>query len=377
MSFYNTGSSFSLNIGKQYHIYKLICNANSRTDGIVLPNLPSNSITSVYINTPKNIEDNSDNHLAQHTLLNSLNTFNFLEISSGANLNYIRICAYNGGTFESTGNKLYQNGILLNDIGNVGVINSVVCSVDGTNYVCIENTGSNVLVNNNKFTIGTSLIETRMTVDGTTFSVLDYTGKLYIYNTNRLTHQTYSENLSMRTTCIFDTGSYLFYENGKIVGITHGTTLVSAELFPTNMPRNILWDSSCCSKDGRFSSTVGFTQSGSLYNATIYSTTDGWNTYTQSNSISSLNGSGTSIFMSNDGGKQWANVNFNLYYYDNSSWNMLTPTLSTNKSINVLFGTCSPSGNIVYIINNEGTNSNPIYTTYISTDGGNNFTTLF
>jgi len=235
MSYYTTGSSFSLKTGT--HLPRVIYNNNgitsSRTSGVIAPSDPQingPASTSVFmeasidsngtLNTERLAEEFTDKiepHLSSvgsistpHlSTVGSISTPNlltsmlFLGLQATSLPNFIRVAAYNGGYIASDASSFYINSsdpsgsvsLFYDSLKRVNgpLINSIDCSSNGTKIVGINNVNKELYlsIDSGKTFITQSketgrYIQVRMTSDGNYFTLLDTDGKIHFYNINNI-----------------------------------------------------------------------------------------------------------------------------------------------------------------------------------------------
>ena len=226
MSYYTTGSSFSLKTGT--HLPRVIYNNNgitsSRTSGVIAPTDPQTNgpaSTSVFmeasidsngtLNAERLAEEFADKIEPHLSSVGSISTPHlstsmlFLGLQAMSLPNFIRVAAYNGGYIASDASSFYINSsgpsgsVKVFDesafIGSTGsnspLINSIDCSSNGTKIVGINYITKSLYLSTDSGktfktqSIGTgNYIQVRMTSDGNYFTVLDTDGKIYFYNIN-------------------------------------------------------------------------------------------------------------------------------------------------------------------------------------------------
>jgi hypothetical protein len=373
MSYYTTGSSFSLKTGT--HFPRIIYNNNgitsSRTSGVIAPSDPQTNgpaSTSVFMEASINsngtlnaerlaeeFADKIEPHLSSVGSIstphlstvgsistavsistpNLLTSMLFLGLQATPLPNIRRVAAFNGGYITS------------DVFSNPSIINSIDCSVNGQYIVGISSITNSLYIStdrgktfkNQYIGIG-NYIQVRMTVDTTDeknyFTVLDTDGKIYFYyiNNNVITFSirdwaSYSSNPvknELRCLSISSDGSkqFVFDQSSVIWTLTVNTSNIGPTTDPvTNVKQSIVtayllpvvWDSCACSSDGNTQIAVGFVQNGDCY---VFSTNSMWGSYYHSKinrraTTKNIN-YGTTSFISSDGSKQWCIIDGQLYY---------------------------------------------------------------
>ena len=426
MSYYTTGTSFSLKTGT--HLPRVIYNNNGitsgRTSGVIAPTDPQTNgpaSTSVFmeasidsngrLNAEQLAEEFADKIEPHLSSVGSISTPHlstsmlFLGLQAMSLPNFIRVAAYNGGYIASDASSFYMNssgpsGSVKVSDSNSPLINSIDCSNDGKYIVGISTLTKSLYISTDSGktfktqSIGTgSYIKVRMTSNGNYFTVLDTDGKIYFYNINNTITvsirdwansigKTYPVKNDLRCLSISSDGSkqFLFDQSGVLWVLSINTSNIGTANPITNIteynqiftPSNsCLWDSCACSDDGLKQIAIGFKYNNGVWDCYIFlllgQYLDNGNIkITRRNQTGPA--SGTLAFMSSDGSKKWCIIDDQLYYCntDNVSNFALVANLKDNF---ISYGTCSPDGSIVYLIKNDGS-------MWKSTDNGNTLIAL-
>ena len=431
MSYYTTGTSFSLKTGT--HLPRVIYNNNGitsgRTSGVIAPTDPQTNgpaSTSVFmeasidsngrLNAEQLAEEFADKIEPHLSSVGSISTPHlstsmlFLGLQAMSLTNFIRVASYNGGYIASDASSFYMNSsgpsgaVKVFDksaFSNSPLINSIDCSSNGTKIIGINyitkslylSTDSGKTFNTQSIGAG-NYIQVRMTSDGNYFTVLDTDGKIYFYNINNNAitvsirdwansiGKTYPVKDQLRCLSISSDGSkqFVFDQSGVLWTLFINTSNIGTTTDPiTNItektyiktPNNssVVWDSCACSSNGQKQIAVGFKSINGVYDCYIFLTTDAWVTYTTTKTINSVNyASGTSSFMSSDGTKKWCIIDEQLYYCNTDNASDFA-LIQNPTGYFISYGTCSPDGSIVYLIKNDGS-------MWKSTDNGNTLIAL-
>lgn len=415
MSYYTTGSSFSLKTGT--HFPRIIYNNNgitsSRISGVIAPSDPQTNgpaSTSVFmeasidskgtLNAERLAEEFADKIEPHLSSVGSISTPHlstsmlFLGLQATSLPNFIRVAAYNGGYIASDVSSFYINSsgpsgsVSVFDespfIGFTGVtgplINSIDCSSNGTKIVGIVNKKLYLSTDSGKTFITQSIgtgryIQVRMTSDGYFFSVLDYDGNVYLYNITDMSNKTilFSEGASKSLKCLSISSDgekqFVFTSQSKINIINVNAGIVNP-LTPISISPFVEWNSCACSSDGNKQIAVGFVKNGSIYDCYVFLTTDMWANYTHTQiarraptknvNYATESVSTTVSFMSRDGSKKWCIIDERLYYCntDNASNFALVPVSFSNLSPDtdyfISYGTSVTGGTVLYLIRDDG-----------------------
>lgn len=348
MSYYTTGTSFSLKTGT--HFPRIIYNNNgitsSRTSGVIAPSDPQTNgpaSTSVFmeasidsngtLNAERLAEEFADKIEPHLSSVGSISTPHlstsmlFLGLQVMSLLNFIRVAAYNGGYIASDASSFYINssgpsGSVKVFDGTGSLINSIDCSSNGTKIVGINYITKRLYFSAdsgktfNTQSIGTgNYIQVRMTSDGNYFTVLDTDGKIYFYNINNNTItvsirdwfaplapvKNYPVKDELRCLSISSDGSkqFVFDQSGVIWTLSINTSNIGTANPVTNIkdktyiitPNNssVVWDSCACSSNGQTQIAVGFKSINGVYDCYIFLTKDAWVTYTPAKITKTIN----------------------------------------------------------------------------------------
>ena len=337
MSYYTTGTSFSLKTGT--HLPRVIYNNNGitsgRTSGVIAPTDPQTNgpaSTSVFmeasidsngtLNAEQLAEEFADKIEPHLSSVGSISTPHlstsmlFLGLQAMSLTNFIRVASYNGGYIASDASSFYMNssdpsGSVKVFDGTGSLINSIDCSSNGTKIVGINyitkrlyfSTDSGKTFNTQSIGTG-NYIQVRMTSDGNYFTVLDTDGKIYFYNINNNTItfsirdllapvKNYPVKDELRCLSISSDGSkqFVFDQTGVLLALSINTSNIGTTTNPiTNItetnyiktPNNssVVWDSCACSSNGQKQIAVGFKFINGVYDCYIFLTKDAWVTYT-------------------------------------------------------------------------------------------------
>jgi hypothetical protein len=337
MSYYTTGTSFSLKTGT--HLPRVIYNNNGitsgRTSGVIAPTDPQTNgpaSTSVFmeasidsngrLNAEQLAEEFADKIEPHLSSVGSISTPHlstsmlFLGLQAMSLTKFIRVAAYNGGYIASDASSFYMNssdpsGSVKVFDGTGSLINSIDCSSNGTKIVGINyitkrlyfSTDSGKTFNTQSIGAG-NYIQVRMTSDGNYFTVLDTDGKIYFYNINNNTItfsirdllapvKNYPVKDELRCLSISSDGSkqFVFDQSGVLSALSINTSNIGTTTTPiTNItetnyiktPNNssVVWDSCACSSNGQKQIAVGFKFINGVYDCYIFLTKDAWVTYT-------------------------------------------------------------------------------------------------
>lgn len=344
MSYYTTGTSFSLKTGT--HLPRVIYNNNGitsgRTSGVIAPTDPQTNgpaSTSVFmeasidskgtLNAERLAEEFADKIEPHLSSVGSISTPHlstnmlFLGLQVTSLPNFIRVAAYNGGYIASDASSFYINSSdpsgsvsVFNDSlkrVNGPLINSIDCSSNGTKIVGINNVNKELYLSTDSGKTfitqskGTGrYIQVRMTSDGNYFTLLDTDGKIYFYNINNIQTpnirdwfaplapvKNYPVKDELRCLSISSDGSkqFLFDQSGVLWTLSINTSNIGTTTNPiTNItetnyiktPNNssVVWDSCACSSNGQKQIAVGFKYNNGVYDCYIFLTKDAWATYT-------------------------------------------------------------------------------------------------
>ena len=339
MSYYTTGTSFSLKTGT--HLPRVIYNNNGitsgRTSGVIAPTDPQTNgpaSTSVFmeasidsngtLNAERLAEEFADKiepHLSavgsisQSYLLNSILLQN-IQISQTLNDPFfIRIVSYNEGYIASDASSFYINTVSKgpsNKVVQVGpttgspqpVINSIDCLDDGTKIIGINYETKQMYISTDSgktfttYSIGTgNYIQVRLARNGSYFTLLNAKHEIYIYDINNIPNPyIFSDpTRNIRCSCMSSDGSkqFLFFSGGNAKIINMDITLIgignpyifASDIWLGNVV--LLWDSCACSFDASKQIAVAFVNTATslnpaTYECYIYVTANAWggNTYT-------------------------------------------------------------------------------------------------
>ena len=291
MSYYTTGSSFSLKTGT--HFPRIIYNNNgitsSRTSGVIASSDPQTNgpaSTSVFmeasidsngtLNAERLAEEFADKIEPHLSSVGSISTPHlstsmlFLGLQAMSLPNFIRVAAYNGGYIASDASSFYMNSsgpsgsvkvfdesAFTGITGGPASINSIDCSLNGQYIVGISSITKNLYISTdrgktfkNQYIDKGNYIQVRMTVDTIDgknyFTVLDTDGKIYFYyiNNNVITFsirnwansigKTYPVKNDLRCLSILSDGSkqFLFDQSGVIWTLTINTSNIGTTTDP-------------------------------------------------------------------------------------------------------------------------------------------------
>lgn len=418
MSYYTTGSTFSLKTG---HFPKIVYSnagiTSSRSNGVVVSSdqqINGLSSTSFFLPLSNDIITAEQLFLTTEieTESTSTSTLNLNMLTSTLNLNmllnldtllisspfFIRIVSYTSGYIAiamQTNKPFYINGTPLS-LESTSLINSVDCSTDGTKIVGISHDNKSLYTSTTSGTLfstivlsdtSCSIIQVRMTRDGAYFTVLDANGKLYFYKTSDGTHSyigggssgpfsTYPvANLLCCLSISSDgTSQFLFDRNGNIWILSVSVNLIGVSIVPVTSMIHVgsnpimqgglpvVWDSCACSDDGNKQIAVGFTNIGTvgipIYACYIYTTSDKWATPVPV-SYNIIRRNPTYVTTRASGTTSFMSSDGSKQWciIDDSLYILHSSGFPSPSFIGVEFisyGTCNSTGDTVYLIDNVG-----------------------
>jgi hypothetical protein len=414
MSYYTTGSSFSLKTGT--HLPRVIYNNNGitsgRTSGVIAPSDPQTNgpaSTSVFmeasinsngtLNAERLAEEFADKIEPHLSSVGSISTPHlstsmlFLGLQAMSLPNFIRVAAYNGGYIASDASSFYINSSgpsgsvsVFDDSAFIGfkgatgpLINSIDCSSNGTKIVGINYVNKELYLSTDSGktfktqNIGTgSYIQVRMTSDGYFFSILDYDGHVYLYNITDMSIKTilFSGGVPKSLKCLSissDGGKQFVFTSQGTINIINVNVGIVTLLTPISISPSVEWDSCACSYDGNTQIAVGFVKNGSNYDCYVFLTKNMWTNYTYTKitrraptkdvNYAKESASGTTSFMSSNGSKKWCIIDDQLYYSNTDNANDFSLVLNLSPDPNnyfIRYGTCGAGGSVLYLIRNDG-----------------------
>jgi len=391
MSYYTTGSTFSLQSGT--HLPRILYTNNGMTsgrlNGVIVPTDQINgliSTTSIYIKlAPPDItaERLGDNEC--YALLSNMSPS--VPPIPPVPPFYVGIASYDNGYVATTRYKTYPFSPLPPEIPTVQfytshsqysanveglILYSVDCSTDGSVIVgvCVKGSGNVLYYSTNSgisYNVTPSLsisnIFVKMTRAGDYFTISNPdTNILYFYKTSNMSRSDYTvpddpfpfQKVSCLSMNLDGTQQYVFDNTGYALKLVVNTNLIGSGNPVTAIESNNLgpyiqegypvrWDSCAASVSDQMA--VGFVNNTDCY---IYT----WNNWAfpAFTKLSGVNATESVSFMSSDGSKKWCIIAGQLYKFIVATQQFV---LQPNVFV-ISTGTCNSSGDTVYLIDNTG-----------------------